>query len=178
MKLKSFIILIIAGMGFLFMSFELPKNIEKKVHKEVKEVFEVENFSLQIIAVNEQLNTSLPLKIGKDNLFKIFSNDKMLGYVYVGTAPSKTAIFDYMVMFDAELKVNKTKVLIYREEYGGEIGSRRWLRQFIGKSSADKLTYGDNIDAISGATISVKSMTYAMDNLLSTIGKLHELQIL
>mgnify|MGYP000338701809 FL=1 len=59
--------------------------------------------------------------------------------------------------------------MIYREEYGGEIGSTRWLRQFIGKTIQDNLEYKNNIDAISGATISVRSMINATNNVLKTI---------
>jgi Na+-translocating ferredoxin:NAD+ oxidoreductase RnfG subunit len=70
------------------------------------------------------------------------------------------------VIFDHNLKIAITKVLIYREEYGGEIGSKRWLRQFTGKSGEDSL---DDIAAISGATISVRSMTNAVNDILKTM---------
>ena len=93
-------------------------------------------------------------------------------------APSKTADYDYLVLIDPELVVLKAKVLIYREEYGGEISSSRWLRQFIGKSKDDEFRYGDNIDAIAGATISVRSMTNAMNDLMKSLKTLNEKGIL
>ena len=93
-------------------------------------------------------------------------------------ALSKTALFDYLVLLDKNLIVLKSKVLIYREEYGGEIGSTRWLKQFIGKKGGDELKYGDNIVAISGATISVRSMTNAMNDLLKSIYILQNKNIL
>ncbi len=101
-----------------------------------------------------------------------------MGYAFVDQAPSKTAEFDYLVIFDKELKVITSRVLVYREEYGGEIGSNRWLRQFEGKKGGDRVSPKTNIDAISGATISVRSMTRSMDNLLQTIGKLQERRVL
>ena len=70
---------------------------------------------------------------------------------------------------DGNWKIAKSKVLVYREDYGGEIGSKRWLKQFIGKTENDSLKYGDDIVAISGATISVRSMTTAINNLLASI---------
>lgn len=155
-------------------SFGLPKNISKKVNKEISSVFEVTNFSTEMITVSDALNATLPTKIKEDNLYKIENNTTTIGYFYVGKAPSKTDQFDYLVMFDRELNVVKTKVLIYREDYGNEIGSKRWLKQFIGKTSSDKLQYGQNIDAISGATISANSMTFAMSNLLKTVTILKE----
>ena len=45
---------------------------------------------------------------------------------------------------------------MYRENYGGEIGSKRWLRQFQGKSTEDELAYKKNIAAISGAQVGLK----------------------
>ena len=68
--------------------------------------------------------------------------------------------------------------MVYREDYGGEIGSKRWLKQFIGKTQNDELRYGDNIAAISGATISVQVMTKAMNDLLKSIKTLHSKNIL
>ena len=75
----------------------------------------------------------------------------------MGNAPSKTDLFDYLVLLDKDQIVLKTKIIAYREDYGGEIGSKRWLQQFNGKKSTDDLRYGDNIAVISGATISVRS---------------------
>jgi Na+-translocating ferredoxin:NAD+ oxidoreductase RnfG subunit len=83
-----------------------------------------------------------------------------------------------LVLLDADLVVIKSKVLVYREDYGGEIGSKRWLAQFVGKTQNDDLRYGDNIMAISGATISVRSMTTAMNNLLKSLKILHSKNII
>ena len=83
-----------------------------------------------------------------------------------------------MVLLDSDLVVLKTKILIYREDYGGEIGSKRWLKQFIGKTQNDDLKYGEDIVAISGATISVRSFTQAMNDLLKSLNILHSKQIL
>ncbi|MBL4724419.1 MAG: FMN-binding protein, partial [Lutibacter sp.] len=74
--------------------------------------------------------------------------------------------------------VSKIKILVYREDHGGEIGSKRWLKQFIGKTSSNNLKYQKNIAAISGATISAKSMTHEVNKLLKTIGILNNKQLL
>ncbi|WP_370476877.1 FMN-binding protein [Tamlana flava] len=154
---------------FLMLSFSLPQNIQKKVDKEITKVFGVETFDFSEVTINQEIVTELPSKFGKDNFFKIEANNTVLGYAYLSQAPSKTAQFDYLVLLDKELIVLKSKVLIYREEYGGEIGSSRWLRQFEGKTGGDELKYGDNILAISGATISVRSMTNAMNDLMTSL---------
>lgn len=38
--------------------------------------------------------------------------------------------------------------------HGQQIGSQRWLKQFIGKTKNDNLEIGKDISGISGATIS------------------------
>ena len=78
-------------------------------------------------------------------------------------------LFDYLIILDADLKIKKSKILTYREDYGGEIASKRWLRQFIGKSWTDKFIYSKDVSAISGATISVKSMINAVESFMSSI---------
>lgn len=164
--------------SLLLISSGLPKAIQKKVDSEIKETFHIETFEFSGVSIPSEQTKDLPSKFGNDNLFEIKSKDSLLGYAYVSKAPSKTDNFDYLVLLDPELIIIKTKVLVYREDYGGEIGSKRWLKQFIGKTQNDNLRYGDNIVAISGATISVKSFTDAINNLLISLKKLHSKNIL
>lgn len=84
--------------------------------------------------------------------------------VYIGYSPSKFDDFDYMVLFDSSNKIKLVRVLIYRENYGGEIGSKRWLKQFIGMTEPKNY-----VDAISGATISVNSMKYSINKLIKSL---------
>ena len=142
------------------------------VDKEVQKVFDVATIQLEGIALPKGIGKELPAIISSENFFRLKQEDSLMGYVYLGKAPSKTANFDYMVILNQELEVLQTKVLIYREEYGGEIGSKRWLKQFIGLSGKDRVDYKTNIDGIAGATISVRSMTISMDKLFQTIGEL------
>ena len=137
------------------MSFGLPKSLDKRVDKEVKDVFEISSYNFSSIEISKSIKSQLPSAITNENFFKISDQGAVLGYVFLDKAPSKTAQFDYLVIFDKNLKIARTKVLIYREEYGGEIGSKRWLSQFTGKSNKDSLS---DIAAISGATISVRSI--------------------
>jgi len=174
----NFKYLAITIFSLALMASNLPKNIQKKVDKEVKAAYSVETYELLPMLFNSNTTKSLPIRLEKNNLFKILSDSTTVGYAYVSKAPSKTDEFDYLVLFDAYFIIKKAKILIYREDYGNEIGSKRWLKQLIGKTQNDKLTYGDNIAAISGATISVKSMTNAINNLLKSINILHQKQLL
>lgn len=151
------------------------KGLGKKVDREIKDTFEVEQYSYQGVEIPESLQREIPSRVSTQNFFKIEGNDQLLGYAYLDRAPSKTAEFDYLVIFKEDLSIARTKVLVYREEYGGEIGSKRWLRQFNGKSKASELGH---IAAISGATISVRSMKKAVKDILISVEILQKNKVL
>jgi len=159
-------------------SFTTSKRVEKLIQKEIKAVFKIESFTKNAIEFSEEIHNSLPLNINADNFFEINNDEKKLGYYYLGKAYGKADYFDFIVIFDKELIVSKVKILVYREDHGGEIGSRRWLKQFIGKTFTSKLKYQKDIAAISGATISAKSMTNEVNKLLKAISILNENQII
>ena len=161
--------ILIASIALLFVSSGLPNNIQKKVDKVIKKTYNVEEFVFEAKTFDAEIVNTLPSEFGADNFFKINTADTLLGYAYVSKAPSKTDAFDYLILLNKDLVVEKAKVLIYREDYGGEIGSKRWLKQFIGKTPKDELKYMQNIVAISGATISVRSMTTAVNDLLRSL---------
>ncbi len=141
------------------------KRIQKLFNKEVREVFGVENFKLQPHALIIPKSRFL-----EESLFQeIYSSDELKGYALLATAPSKTDSFEYLVLLDENMVILKAKVLVYREDYGGEIASKRWLSQFISKDMNSTLTYRSEVAAISGATISVKSMTASINQFLSAL---------
>lgn len=95
---------------------------------------------------------------------KIYRMLNTTDFVYIGKSRSKFEYFDFMVLFDETKTIKLVKVLVYRENYGGEIGSKRWLRQWIGISKPKYM-----VDAISGATISVHSLKQSINTLLTKI---------
>lgn len=154
----------------LLMSVNVPEKVWKKAEKEITKFYEIPDFDRINISITKEDDSKTLSSFSSDNFFKINHKGKTLGYAYIGNAPSKTATFDYIVIFDTAWIISKSKVLIYREEYGGEIGSRRWLKQFEGSSSVTpELQYVKDIIPISGATISAQSMTKAINNLLQSI---------
>ncbi len=175
MNFKYILILFIA---VVMMSFGLPKSILKKVNKEIGITFNISQFQLRSKTFPANITNVLSSEFDSDNLFEIKTTKNLIGYAYVSKAQSKTDYFDYLILFDKDFIIVKSKILIYREDYGGEIGSKRWLKQFIGKSQNNILIYGDNIAAISGATISVRSMTNAVNDVLRSIKILHQKKLL
>ena len=171
-----FVLLVTISIGL--MSFSTSSRLQKKIAKEIKLAFNIETYELDEITIADSINGQLTTKIQKHKLFKIVVNSELLGYAFIDKAPSKTDEFDYLVLFDESLIIKKAKVLIYREDYGGEIGSKRWLKQFIGKNGEDTLVYEKDIIAISGATISANSMTIAVNKLLQSVSELQKHKVL
>lgn len=175
MYLKQ-LILLITSIFLMFLG--LSKSIQKKVNKQIIDTYKTEEFTFTELKIESDLCTTVSSDFNQNNLFKIETKDSLLGYAYISKAFGKVDYFDYLVLLDKDLIILKTKILVYREDYGGEIGSKRWLKQFIGKSHKDELKYGDNIAGISGATISVQVMTNAMNNLLKSLKILHDKNVI
>jgi hypothetical protein len=170
--MKSFVILLF--LASIYANVDIPAKMEKKIDKEVMSIFNVITYSKELIVINEAINMTLPLKFNSDSFYKVIIDNKLIGYFYYGYAPSKADVFDYVVIFDNELIIKKIKILAYREDYGGEIGSKRWLKQFNDLSIKDSVVYRKNIKGISGATISAMSMTVTVNKLLESLAIIQE----
>jgi hypothetical protein len=119
----------------------------KKIEKNAKAVFNIEElsfFEIRNISVFEATR-----------LYKI--ND--LGYLAFDQAPSKFHKFEYYIIFDKKGEILKVEVLNYNENYGAEICNKRWLKQFYQINTSSFFEYNTTIDGISGATISVQSIS-------------------
>ena len=173
MKLFVFILVLISVSPMSELDFS-----NKRVDKEIKNSFNLDSYAPKLIELDTTLKSELKADFWNNNFFKIENEESIVGYAYLGQGFGKTDNFEYLLLFDKDLIIIKSKVLKYREDYGGEIASKRWLKQFIGKSSKDKLLYGTNIAAISGATLSVRSMTNSVNKVLESLAILQKKNIL
>jgi len=94
-------------------------------------------------------------------LYKIYKQDQSEPYRYVIPIQQsgQHEFIDLMYGVNADGTVNRIDLLVYREPYGGEVRSRRFMEQFEGRSLEDS-EFRVNLDVIhiSGATISSKSV--------------------
>jgi Na+-translocating ferredoxin:NAD+ oxidoreductase RnfG subunit len=65
---------------------------------------------------------------------------------------------DFAVRFNPAGVVERVEILEYREAYGDEIRGDRFRAQFKGKSASDPIAVGKDIDIVSGASISSRSI--------------------
>ena len=144
---KAITVIVIALLFFSFKAsyWELDKDSRATVYKSIAKIFNSQTCNLDPI---------------DDTFYYISEDDSIIGYLAVTDAPSKFHRFDYYVLFNDKEEILKVEVLHYRENYGGEICSKNWLKQFVGIDTENYSNFNREIDGISGATISVNSLKH------------------
>lgn len=150
--MKNLIVIIVISL--LCLSADLPPAILKKMDKALKALWENKVVVKEEIDVSKMQFQNTYLKLNK-----LLVENKVVGYLVISRAKSRVDFFDYMIVYKPDLSILSISVLAYREDYGGEISSKRWLKQFDGKSNPTQMKFGDDIQSISGATISARSLT-------------------
>lgn len=120
----------------------------------------VQSFGDQEIVLSEiEINA-----LAKADVYTIVDpSSNLIGYAIINVAPSKVDTFTYMTLFEPDGAIRNVTILVYRENYGGEIASKRFLRQYVGKKAGENMEYSKDIDGISGATLSVRSLNHALN---------------
>jgi Na+-translocating ferredoxin:NAD+ oxidoreductase RnfG subunit len=161
--MKRYIFIFLAVFAF---SAANSQDFQKIIQKQTLKLWQVE---LKFEEIDLTVLSS-GFKSSSDRLFSIYlvSNDSLIGYSIASSAPGRYDDFDYFIIYDPSLVVLNVKVWKYRSTHGGAVAGKRWLRQFIGYSDG-ALLYGKDIQAISGATISGKSIVNDVQRLQKVI---------
>ena len=137
---------------------------EKQVEKLAKTTLKNKDIWLkEKITVTNKENKQEPVFV-----YLFGEKDGLDFYVTITQAKGRYDLFDYLVVVNLNYEIKTVRVLKYRSEHGGEIAAKKWLEQFKGYSSGE-LRYKKEISAISGATISAKSITADIPLLLHII---------
>jgi Na+-translocating ferredoxin:NAD+ oxidoreductase RnfG subunit len=104
------------------------------------------------------------------NVFVATSGARVDGYAVVLDELGQHEPITFFVAADAAGNVTRVEVMAYRENYGHEIRSPRYLQQYKGRRLPDGAAPTRiSVDAISGATISSNSAGRAVARALSLI---------
>jgi hypothetical protein len=90
------------------------------------------------------------------------------GYFFVDAVIGKHDLINYAVALTADGKVRQVEILEYREAYGGQVRNERWRAQFVGRHHGDPVQIGQDVQNISGATLSCQHVTDGIRRLLAT----------
>jgi len=159
--------------SFLLHAGDYPKSVQKRIDKTLVKLFPKIVVELIDMDLTAEL-TSAYTSVRGVKISRLKSAESILGYACFASSKGKNDYFDYMVIFDKELVIKKVKVLIYRSTYGGEIMSRSWLKQFIGKANGQEMAMDKDIDGISGATLSAPSITQGIKELSLLIAEISQ----
>ncbi len=103
-------------------------------------------------------------------MWKVVENGRHVGWVVQDEVYGKHEYITYAVALDASGTVRGLEILDYRETHGREVRNARWRAQFHGKRHGAPLQLGNDIQNISGATLSCRHLTEGMRRILA----LHE----
>lgn len=90
------------------------------------------------------------------------------GWFLIDQVVGKHEFIPIALALDANGAVKDVEILEYRESYGGEVRGAKWRAQFTGKRNGDTLKLTQDIQNISGATLSSKHITDGVRRLLAT----------
>jgi Na+-translocating ferredoxin:NAD+ oxidoreductase RnfG subunit len=96
--------------------------------------------------------------IDKLYLWQILQDEKVIGWAVIDNVLGKVQPITYLVIFDATMTVTQVQVLRYREQYGGAVQNPVWLNQFKGFQADAGFRLGEDIDGITGATLSANAL--------------------
>lgn len=89
------------------------------------------------------------------------------GFFIVDEVIGKHELITYAIGLNPDGSVKQIEILEYRESYGYEIRNQNWRRQFVGKKASDSLRLDEDINNISGATLSCRHVTDGVRRVLA-----------
>jgi hypothetical protein len=95
------------------------------------------------------------------------------GYALVQNTIGKHKPMTYMVGIDSKGHVSDVELLVFRESRGSEIRQKRFNAQYEGKTVLDPVRINKDIINISGATMSVRSISAGIKRVLVLVDEFY-----
>jgi Na+-translocating ferredoxin:NAD+ oxidoreductase RnfG subunit len=99
--------------------------------------------------------------------FKATRGDTVVGYAIIDEEIGKHRPITFVVGVRPDGSINDVAVMAYREAYGGEVRSKRFLTQYRRKNVKSGLQTYTDIQNIAGATLSVDAASRAVKKALA-----------
>ena len=188
--MKSVILLILGSIS-LFMNSSFEEKIDYKPKMLLKEISNLP--SGKEYQLNELVHPGITTDTYdlKGKFFEIICNDNKIYTAYVGRVNCCRAggcsnlvtidfdgefeYFDYFILYDSQNRIVTTRVYNYEATHGAEITAKGWLNQFSGFDGTKNLRIGKEVDAISGATISVFGLVADIQEKTELLRRFHTL---
>ncbi len=186
----------------LWLTFPLSAGAEKVWDNDLKryltedelnhaEVFMSEEEALKIVLPKSQRVRKEVIQLAQDRkdlieqrigwkfpeqAFEVYigeTGDKIDGYAMVHNTVGKHKHMTYMVGVDAKGVCSDVELLVFREARGSEVGRKRFNVQYEGKTVLDPIRINKDIINITGATMSVRSISAGVKRVLVLIDEFY-----
>ena len=101
------------------------------------------------------------------------TGDKIDGYAMIHNTIGKYKPMTYMVGVDAKGICTDVELLVFRDAKGSEVRTKRFNSQYDGKAVTDPIRINKDIINISGATMSVRSMSAGVKRVLVLVDEFY-----
>ncbi len=160
-------IFIILTFCFLISS-EIKEESIKAIQLFYNDAIEIENKTFKISKkIKSEIQNKVKQKFFRNQIYywTIKKDGANKGYALLDNSKGKSMPITYLVIFNMDQEIIYSKIIKYREAYGGEVSGEKWLAQFNKMKQDSLYTFPENISGISGATISVASVTKGFSKL-------------
>ncbi len=113
---------------------------------------------------------SIRMRYSSQPIWKVMESGRHVGWVIQDEVFGKHEFITYAVALEVNGTVRGIEILDYRETHGREVRNANWLAQFHGKQHGAPLKLDNDIQNISGATLSCKHISEGVRRILA----LHE----
>jgi hypothetical protein len=132
-----------------------------------------------VIRLSQEKKDVIEQRIGwkfPEESFELYigeTGDKIDGYAMVHNTIGKHKHMTYMVGVDARGACTDVELLVFREAKGSDVGRKRFNAQFEGKTVSDPIRINKDIINISGATMSVRSISAGVKRVLVLVDEFY-----
>ena len=91
---------------------------------------------------------------------------QVTGYALIDSEVGKHLPITYIVGFSPDGLVSRVEMMVFREIRGWEARERRFMAQFEGRRSGDKLQIGGSLKNVTGATLSSRAIAKGVQRAL------------
>jgi len=132
-----------------------------------------------LIRLNSDKKSQIEERIGwkfPEEEFEVYVGEtgtRVDGYAVVQNTIGKHKPMTYMVGVDGQGSISDIELLIFREARGSEVRQKRFNSQYEGKTVLDPVRINKDIINISGATMSVRSMSAGIKRVLVLVDEFY-----
>lgn len=116
--------------------------------------------------IKSEIEMSCKQRFFSESIFvwSVKISDSLLALGIMDNVYGKSQPITFLTLFNLDGTIQSNHIVKYREEHGGAVSNYTWNKQFIGMDYNSNVK--DEVDAISGATISVNSIKKGVKKLL------------